>query len=138
MALDSAKKDKMEALLARPLLARLGTANPRTLQPHVVPVWFGWDGFSLYISAFASTRKVKDLRKNPRCSVVVDTSEDGAVLLEGVAELITDPAVVAPKSLEIYSRYLGPEGVKAADPQSWIVDPENTIIMLVPQKVFVW
>ena len=42
-------------------LDRLATANPRTLQPHVVPVWFWWDGTSLWISAFSSTRKVKEL-----------------------------------------------------------------------------
>ena len=31
---------------------------------HVVPVWFGWDGESIYISAFRSTRKVKELIRN--------------------------------------------------------------------------
>ena len=41
------KQDKqalIEATLAQPVLARLATANPRSLQPHVVPVWFWWDG----------------------------------------------------------------------------------------------
>ena len=37
-------QDWVKKLLAEPLLARLGTANPETAQPHVTPVWFAWDG----------------------------------------------------------------------------------------------
>ncbi|MFN2149966.1 MAG: pyridoxamine 5'-phosphate oxidase family protein [Anaerolineales bacterium] len=134
---------EMAALLAQPLLARLATANPQTQQPHVVPVWFGWEDECLWISAFASTRKVKDLRRNPRCSVLIEPNESDAkpqaILLEGAAELITDPReLVREKSIWIYTRYLGLEGVLAKDPQSWSRDPENTIVRLKPEKVFSW
>jgi general stress protein 26 len=122
-------------LLGQPILARLGTANPKTLQPHVVPVWFEWDGESLWISAFESTRKVKDVQRNRRISVLVDTLDPShAVLFEGVVELISDPAVVASRSKSIYTRYLGAEGVKEPDPASWIDDPENRILKLTPEK----
>ena len=70
--MDAEKEQHVQALLAEPVLARLATANPKTLQPHVVPVWFLWDGSSLWISAFVSTRKVKDLLKNPRCAVLIE------------------------------------------------------------------
>jgi general stress protein 26 len=126
-------------LLGQPILARLGTANPKTLQPHVVPVWFEWDGESLWISAFESTRKVKDVQRNRRISVLVDTLDPShAVLFEGVVELISDPAVVASRSKSIYTRYLGAEGVKEPDPASWIDDPENRILKLTPEKVWAW
>ncbi len=79
-------QDWVQELLAEPLLARLGTANPATAQPHVTPVWFAWDGECLYISAFISTRKAREVSKNPRISVLIDTNKPTrAVLLEGVA-----------------------------------------------------
>lgn len=109
----------------------------------MTPVWFQWDGESLWISAFVSTRKVKDIQRNRRIAVLIDLDRvegqpDRSVLLEGACELIADPAVVAPRSLSIYTHYMGEEGVQAKEPQSWAVDPENRIIRLVPEKVFAW
>ena len=125
------------------LLARLATADPQTNQPHVVPVWYGWDGQSLWISAFRSTRKVKELLKNPRCSIVIDgdsgTPDMAAVLMEGEAELVAAPQnLLEEKITWIYTRYLGPEGVLANEPQSWIKDPENLLIKLTPAFVKTW
>lgn len=132
-----------DAFLNHPHLARMATANPKTLQPHVVPVWYAWDGSSLWINTFRSTRKVSELLQNPRISVVVDTSSavDGfsAVLLEGKAEIVALPRPELEEKITwIYIRYLGEEGVKAADPQSWIKDPEATLIRLTPTTVKSW
>jgi len=54
-------KTVIDEFLARPLLARLATADPATGQPHIVPLWYGWDGTSIWISAFRSTRKIREL-----------------------------------------------------------------------------
>ena len=132
----------VKEFLNQPYLARLGTSNPKNHQPHVTPVWYEWDGESVYISAFVSTRKVKDVYRNRRISVLVDIAEKNgptqAVLFEGAAEIIEDPKSVAELSCSIYTRYMGPEGVLAKDPQSWMVDPENRIIKLTPENVYVW
>jgi nitroimidazol reductase NimA-like FMN-containing flavoprotein (pyridoxamine 5'-phosphate oxidase superfamily) len=135
--------NEYDAFLAQPLLARMATANPKTLQPHVVPVWYAWDGTNLWINTFRSTRKVKDLQKNALVSVVVDnaTPLDGlsAVILEGKAEIVDLPrAELEEKITWIYIRYLGTEGVKAADPQSWIKDPDAILIKLSPTWVKSW
>ncbi len=141
-AKDALIKPWVAEYLSRPLLARLGTANPRTAQPHVTPVWYEWDGESLWISAFSSTRKVKEARKNPKIAVLIDSAEDNGptrgVLMEGTAELIQERAVVAARATSIYTRYMGPEGVLAKEPQSWISDPENTIIKLKPERIYSW
>ncbi len=136
-------REQIDAFLAQPLLARLGTCNPATQQPHVTPVWFAWDGEVLTISGFSSTRKMKDVRRNPRISVLVDLREavDGltAVLMEGPAELLVEPAdYVKDMTRRIYTRYLGEEGVLAAEPQSWMNDPENRLIRLIPEKIYTW
>jgi general stress protein 26 len=135
-------KPWVQELLAQPLLARLGTCNPASLQPHVTPVWFAWDGECLLISAFSSTRKVREIERNPRISVLLDIGNPGeevqAVLFEGQADLLNDPALVAPLAEQIYTRYLGEQGVREAGPSSWITDPENRIIRLLPEKIFAW
>jgi general stress protein 26 len=137
------KNDQIEETLNEVVLARLATANSKTCQPHVVPVWYLWDGENIYISAFTSTRKVKDLQGNRKCSILIEpTSGEGklqAVLLEGVCELISEPRqLVEEISLRIYTRYLGAEGVLADEPQSWSKDPENLIIKLKPNRIASW
>jgi nitroimidazol reductase NimA-like FMN-containing flavoprotein (pyridoxamine 5'-phosphate oxidase superfamily) len=138
------KRIMAEELLAQPVLARIATANLETGQPHVVPLWYLWDGASIWISGFRSTRKFRELLANPRCAVLVEpavpkASKIQAVLFEGEAEVLTTPRqLVEEMSMRIYLRYLGEEGVKAADPQSWIHDPENLVVRLTPQRVYTW
>ena len=136
------KKESIEALLKLPVLARLATANGKTGQPHVVPVWFLWDGVSLWISAFSSTRKVRDLLGNAKCAVLIEPKEpDGleAVLFEGRADVIDQPRhLVCDMSIRIYTRYMGSEGVQASEPQSWAVDPENRLVRLTPKHIYAW
>lgn len=140
-------EEQIDAFLDNVVLARLATAvpsreDPSLFQPHNVPVWYLWDGQSLYISAFQSTRKLKEVRRNPFISVLVDVMDaiDGAtaVLMEGKSELILEPEMVQEMSRAIYTRYMGEEGVKAEAPQSWIVDPENAIIRLIPSRIYTW
>lgn len=138
---------RFEAFLSQPLLARLATAarskeDSNHFQPHNTPVWFVWEDDCLYISAFTSTRKVKEVRRNPYISVLIDVSEavDGvsAVLMEGKSEWIHQSAFVQEMSRKIYTKYMGEEGVLAPDPQSWIVDSENSIIKLSPKAIYTW
>jgi PPOX class probable F420-dependent enzyme len=132
-------QDWVQELLAEPLLARLGTANPATAQPHVTPVWFAWDGEALYISAFISTRKAREVSRNPRISVLIDTdTPTRAVLMEGVAEVIVGSGEVARISEWIYARYVGEGEVKKDPYAGWAKDAENRIIVLRPEKVFTW
>ena len=133
---------RINDFLQAPLLARLATCNPNTLQPHVVPVWYEWDGTSLWINAFSSTRKVREVQKNHKISVVIDTDARGelakGVLFEGQAEIITQGEAVVRQATSIYTRYLGEDGVLDTEPQSWIHDPESLIIKLTPKRVYTW
>jgi general stress protein 26 len=142
--LPAEKRVIVEELLSQPVLARLATANLKTGQPHVVPLWFLWDGASIWISGFNSTRKFRELAANPRCAILVEpvdpkASKIQAILFEGKAEVISSPRkLVEEMSTRIYLRYLGEEGVKAAEPQSWIHDCENLVVRLTPHQVYTW
>src|SRR5574340_1770622 len=82
----------VQALLNTPLVARLGTANPQTLQPHVVPVWFEWDGEAMWISSFDSTRKMREIKANPLVSISIDVAGGGGsargIVLGGELDII--------------------------------------------------
>jgi nitroimidazol reductase NimA-like FMN-containing flavoprotein (pyridoxamine 5'-phosphate oxidase superfamily) len=130
------------AFLSQPLIARIATCNPGTFQPHVVPVWYEWDGQAVWISSFRTTRKIREIRKNPRISLVVDIAQTGdanqGVIFEGKAELISDPDVGVQRGTSIYSRYLGLKGAQADEPQSWLHDPDHLLIRLVPDWIHFW
>jgi nitroimidazol reductase NimA-like FMN-containing flavoprotein (pyridoxamine 5'-phosphate oxidase superfamily) len=134
--------EMLNAFLAQPLIARIASSSPSNHQPHVVPVWYEWDGSSVWISAFRSTRKVKELRSNPQCSIAIDSAESGVdfrgVIFEGPAELVDSPVdFVQRKTEQVYTRYLGEE-VHQARYQEWIFDPENLLIKLTPQRTYTW
>jgi nitroimidazol reductase NimA-like FMN-containing flavoprotein (pyridoxamine 5'-phosphate oxidase superfamily) len=132
----------VKTFLKEPHIARIATCDPKTLQPHVVPVWYEWDGQFVWISSFRSTRKVKEIQKNERASLVVDIAPDAntnmGVMFEGIVELIDDPQVGIHQGTSIYSRYLGVEGAQATTPQSWLHDAEHLLIKLTPDWVYVW
>jgi nitroimidazol reductase NimA-like FMN-containing flavoprotein (pyridoxamine 5'-phosphate oxidase superfamily) len=141
MMLTPEKQAKVETLLTQAILGRLATS--RNNQPHVIPVWFLWEEGAAWISAYDSTRKVHELLYNPKCALVIDVqdSEGGiaAVLMEGNAELVREPRDEVKARIErVYTKYLGAEGVLARDPQDWLNSPENLLIKLIPEKMFVW
>ncbi len=136
------KQAQIDALLTgEPVLARLATANPKTLQPHVTPVWFLWDGDSLWISAFISTRKAKNIVRNRKIAVIIEPKCPQtlqAVLLEGECEFLAPPDERVPAmSLQIYARYVGAANL-ADKERSWTTDPENRVIKLTPQRTYSW
>jgi PPOX class probable F420-dependent enzyme len=62
-------------------------------RPHAMPVWGMWDGGALWFSSARGSRKVRNLRNEPRCVV---TTEDPVepVVLEGTAEIVADAPVL--------------------------------------------
>jgi general stress protein 26 len=136
------QKKSVISFLEGPHLARLATCNPKTLQPHTVPVWYEWDGRSVWISSFRSTRKIKEIQKNPRVALVVDIAIDGdtnmGVMFEGPVELVGDPQLGIQQGTSIYTRYLGAEGAQSPTPQSWLHDPEHVLIKLTSVWVHTW
>ena len=136
------KRDFVNTFLAEPRIARMATAN-KDGQPHVVPVWYAWDGNTLWISAYTDTRKVKDLQENPLISVAIDeVSLEGktqAVILEGKAVLLYEPAELLKRQFTwIYSRYVGADHVLEPTYQDWINDPLNALIKLTPTRIYTW
>jgi hypothetical protein len=135
------KKEEIDHILAQPLLARIATVGKDT-NPHVVPVWFWWDGMTMYIETGIDFQKTRNLRENPKCAVVVDDTQGGlrfwGILLRGEVVLITEPVELVMDIVNrIYLKYLGKEGVQAPTPQK-MINSEHIIIKFSPNKIITW
>ena len=58
--------------------------------PHAMPVWGVWLDDAFYFSTGTQSRKARNLVENPRCAIGCELADD-QVILEGIAELLTDP-----------------------------------------------
>jgi PPOX class probable F420-dependent enzyme len=65
--------------------------------PHLVPVWFSWDGESVLIASKPHAKKVANLRANPSAMLALGEPDDDfdVGMLHGVAELLDQPAAAA-------------------------------------------
>jgi PPOX class probable F420-dependent enzyme len=132
---------ELDHVLAQPLLARIATAGADG-QPHVVPVWFQWDGEHMYIETGLGFRKARNLEENPQCAISVDDTQGGlrfwGIFMQGEAELITEPENwVRDMVRHIYGKYLGEEGIQAPTPQL-MINNDHVIIKFRPRKITVW
>jgi len=60
--------------------------------PHVSALWFAWDGKSLWLYSVVRSQRWKDLTRDPRVAVVVDSGEEydqlRGVELRGTVEFV--------------------------------------------------
>ena len=66
----------------------VATADPGG-RPHLTPVWGRWVDGVFYFGSGPRTRKARNLSENP--NVAVHPEGDDVVIVEGVAEVVTDP-----------------------------------------------
>jgi PPOX class probable F420-dependent enzyme len=131
---------EIDAFLAQSYVARIATVRPDG-RPHVVPIWFWWDGVSAYMETPPNSVKANNLRHNPHCALTVDITEGGlrfaGVIMEGTVELLTDRQVQLAMAARVYTKYLGEEGAKSPTPQRMIHN-EHVIIKFTPDRTVTW
>ena len=61
--------------------------------PHLVPIWFWWDGEALFVFSKPGAQKVRNLRINPMVMLALGDAEDDfdVGLIEGRAALVDRP-----------------------------------------------
>ena len=88
------KDAHVDERLRKNLIIWLGSVRPDG-RPHLVPVWFLWDGKQILLFSQPNTQKIRNLRQNPNVILALDDTKDGedVVILEGEAEFLNDTAV---------------------------------------------
>jgi PPOX class probable F420-dependent enzyme len=126
-------------LLSSPLIAYLATLNSDGT-PHVVGMWFVWDGEALLLPTSRETRKARNAFRDPRATVMIDDSRGGfdlrGITIVGRAELVE-----APRSLElnlaIHRKYVTDRGL-ALDPVREYLLGDDITLRLLPERVSAW
>jgi PPOX class probable F420-dependent enzyme len=79
--------------------------------PHLMPLWFVVRGADLWAWTYARSQKVRNLERDPRATLQIETGEAydqlRGVMLETTVELHRDVDAVAALGAEILSRYAG-------------------------------
>jgi PPOX class probable F420-dependent enzyme len=93
--LTQAKDAHVDRRLREEPIIWLSTVRPDG-RPHLVPVWFLWDGASILIFSMPAVQKVRNLRHSSAVMLALDTADEGedVVLIEGRAELLEIGAVL--------------------------------------------
>lgn len=95
---------ELDEFLAEPHIARLSTINPDGT-PHTLPIWYEWRDGEIVASTQALQRKVKNMERDRRVTVLIDTDEMPyrGVMIYGEAILEPDDAVH--RRVSIFERY---------------------------------
>jgi hypothetical protein len=98
-------------------------------RPHAMPVWGVWHDEAFWFSSSRRSRKTRNLAADPRCVVTTENAVE-PVVVEGTAEVITDP--------EALTRMLALENAKySTDYSIELLDPAvNATIRVRPRWAF--
>jgi hypothetical protein len=132
-------RDEVDAFLRDQHTCRVATVGGEG-QPHVAPLWFVWDGTSLWLNSIVRSQRWTDLARDPRIAVVVDTGTEfwelRGVEIVGRAEVVgdvprgsaADPELSEPEQL-FGRKYMGGE---------FMSDGRHAWLRIRPEKVTSW
>jgi PPOX class probable F420-dependent enzyme len=103
--------------------------------PHLGPVWYFWDGAAVRISTPGWTRKVADIRADPRVALGVDDQVAGEYLtIYGTAVIVDDARGVTELTAPLLQAYLHQDEAAAR----WArinADGSRVVILITPERV---
>jgi nitroimidazol reductase NimA-like FMN-containing flavoprotein (pyridoxamine 5'-phosphate oxidase superfamily) len=131
--------EERDAFLAGERTCRVATVGADG--PHATPLWFAWDGSSLWLYSIVRSRRWSDLTTDPRIGVVVDAgveyTELRGVELTGTAEVVgavprtaePDDALTAVE-LTFARKYMGGDDMFHDERHGWL--------KVTPAKITSW
>ena len=123
-----------EFLTAGTRTAKLATTM-RDGSPHVMPVWFVLEGDELVFNTHADTVKGRNLRRDPRASILVDDERPpfAFVHMRGRVALSEDPDELLRTATEIAGRYMGAD--RAAEFGARNAVAGELVVRFTPERV---
>src|SRR5918997_2637912 len=124
---------RIDGLLRRETTVWLSMATADG-SPHLVPIWFSWDGEQLFIASKPGAKKVRILRENARLMLAIgEPDEDfdvGLVEAEATLPGATTRDLLPDGHLEKYARQLRAIGLDAAE----YLDTYSPPILVTPTR----
>ena len=108
---------KVDAWLRATRSIWLATVGPDQ-RPHLVPLWFYWDGNAIYFDTGIKTIKRRNLSSNDRVTAHVGDGDD-PIIIVGRALQVTDLDEIARVDLAFRAKYVDPySGASAGYPET--------------------
>jgi len=126
-------KRKHANFLKKQRVGRLGTISEDGTV-HLVPICYAFDGKTIYIGTEANSKKVKNLKRNPSATLLVDVYYENwnrlkSLMIQGTAEICEGGEEFAYARRLLYRKY------KQYERMAPIEEGESVIIKLIPKKV---
>jgi uncharacterized pyridoxamine 5'-phosphate oxidase family protein len=118
--------EEIDDFLAGRWVARFATIG-KDGYPHVTPLWFYWDGKCVYVELTRNRQSCKNLKNNPRCSVVIDMDDRP---LMGIHRNMAKAALIIGDA-ELTEVGSGKKVVIEAGPWKGEYLPEEMVIMII-------
>lgn len=130
------------AFLAEQRVVTCATQGPRGW-PHLMPLWYVPRGTELWAWTYGKSQKVRNLKRDPRATLQVETGEQyqelRGVMIEANTELISDAERVAELGSKLVSRYAGgaslnQEALAGVRAQA----AKRVVLRFVPERIASW
>jgi PPOX class probable F420-dependent enzyme len=102
-------------------------------RPDATPVWFWWDGTSIWFTTKRSSRKARNLERQP---AIVLHNGDGAdpIIVKGDAELVTSDEELGRVDAAYREKYVDPH----SGAQATIFVEGDVVFRVTPRLVMAW
>jgi len=132
-----------DELLATERIVVVSSYGPRGW-PHMMPLWYVLRDGDVWVWTYAKSQKVKNLERDPRATLLVETGveygELRGVMIEAEAELIRDADEIVEFAKELTIRYS--EGIESVEGDSAAAlaaqAPKRVAIHFHPHRVATW
>ncbi len=111
--------------------------------PHLVAMWFGVVGGEIWFETKAKSQKAVNLRRDPRCSVMIEAGQTydqlRGVAIEGTATIIDDTTADEywAAAVSVFERYNGPYSDEMR-PFVEIMMNKRVVVRVDPERVRTW
>ena len=136
------------AILANPLLQELLAARLvgvlATLEPngtvHAIPLWYALDGDAIVFATGRRSRKVQNLRREPRATLVLHDSRPGfevcGASIRGRVELVEGEDATELVDL-VHRRYVTPFGERLPAVAAFLAS-DDIVLRFLPESAVTW
>jgi len=131
---------ELDRFLAEERTCRVATVGADG-SPHNVPLWFAWDGTSLWLNSVVKSQRWVDVARDPRASVVIDGGVAygelrGAELIGSLVPVGEAPRTAAPDPTLATPERLFAEKYTGSD--RFAPDGRHAWLRLTPDKIVSW
>ena len=102
-------------------------------RPHAVPVWYVWQGHSVYFISGRQLQKSKNIADQPWIIVHAGDGDD-VIILEGAADIVTDRAELEKVDAAYRAKYVDP----GSGAQATIFEPDADLYRVDVKHVMAW